>query len=259
MKIRIIVAVLMIGLITQGHSQLQCYVCENCPDGNALTDDMLQSCSGEAGETTVPTTTTVVVPSVTPTGGTTSSSTEPSIVPSTEPPSVPSTEPSTDPSTEPSTEPSIAPSDPPTEPPVTDPTISTISTPEAPITTTPPPAPGTESTFDATDATTPTIPVLPPSTTPQQPETPPVVISGVSWRQTEYNCFVLKKEVNGTLQVNRGCVVASPSENDMCDRANENLSPQDCTTCATNQCNSGSGVIVSVILIVCSIFILVTV
>lgn len=67
--------------------------------------------------------------------------------------------------------------------------------------------------------------------------------------------------MNNTQQVYRGCVPASPNYNEMCVKANDNITPLECSICATDQCNSGnyeigagSTIIMSLTLVLCSIF-----
>ncbi|KAJ6647047.1 hypothetical protein Bhyg_02265 [Pseudolycoriella hygida] len=111
--------------------------------------------------------------------------------------------------------------------------------------------PTTVPTLSTEPVTVPTAvdPTSIPSSTERPIETPIPDFRENFVKQSNYNCFVIKIEVNGTQKVNRGCVLKSPHYNEMCLRANDNVLPLECRICGTDQCNNASGMMTSVILL----------
>lgn len=264
MDVKIVVAFFMLGLFAKGHAQLYCYVCDDCADGNNLSEDFLISCgSDETTTTSEPGTSTVqtaeppietIAPTNPPPESSTSQTTEPPTEPPTNPPaettveSTPDTPPEETTPQETTTQETV-----PTTQPTVEPSFTTPPTPDSPITTTAP-APVTENTNPPTEGTTATNPPEPPTTTDRPTGTPPSFetsrLQQNSIKQTAYNCYVL---VNATQHVNRGCVAASRYPNDMCRIANGLVLPLECRVCDTDKCNSSSRTVLSVFLLVFSI------
>ncbi|KAJ6647049.1 hypothetical protein Bhyg_02267 [Pseudolycoriella hygida] len=206
----IIVTLALISTLSIVNGQLYCFVCTNCPDLDELDETMSHQCSS------IPPPSTTDLPTTTPD---TTTDTTPDTTTDTTPDTT--TEPTPDTTTEPST-------------PVTPPT-GTLP-------------PGFPENHNNTLILTYESPG-PRHANKNRPINLPrgsrelllQQLGRLSPSNGIYRCFRISRNVEGTTEVVRGCVIATNSKQDTCNRANDDglggVAPLSCRICNYDNCN----------------------